>query len=555
MRYLRLLSLCIIALFFTICTRAKSNNIDINLAGLDSCIAERNEINAGYEKHIAALKQQLGYAKKDYSKRRKLLYDIFEAYSAYQFDSAFAYVKVCYNEAVDNNDTHAETLLLIKKAQLLTYGGFYNTAEEILNKINFNTLPEDLRYDYAIAAYWTYVFWTAFTMDNEFTERMDSLRDHYLDLAIKYDKQGSADWYYLLGEKAYFSDEPPIKAIGYYKEALKRNNHYGRLYSQTAFAIARGYNLLHNNKLYGEYLLLSSISDQRASVKENAALQDLAMYVFNLDHDNATLAHHYLLVAMEDATFFNNKLRKLEISNRLPPIVTAYQKQLETQRHEQLLFVMAVIALAIGVFVLYILSRRRNAQLHLSQKLLEHKNAQLHAANVQMKETNGELSRLNVLLKEANHKREEYLRLFVDICASTMDRITSYRNLVKLKIKANQTKDLLRTVNSDRIINQDMNKFYMQFDKAFLGLYPNFVKEFANLLTPESKVELNKDGSMTTGLRIFAFIRLGVTESSEIATLLSYSPHTIYNYRSSIKGQAKDKEHFEEDVKNLCKPS
>ena len=151
----------------------------------------------------------------------------------------------------------------------------------------------------------------------------------------------------------------------------------------------------------------------------------------------------------------------------------------------------------------------------------------------------------------ANKKQEDYLRLFVDICASTMDRITSYRNLVRLKIKAKQTDDLLRTVNSDRIVNRDMAQFYVQFDKAFLGLYPHFVEDFSKLLQSDYKVALNKDGSMTTELRIFAFIRLGVTESSEIATLLSYSPHTIYNYRSAMKSKAIDKEHFEENVKKL----
>lgn len=184
---------------------------------------------------------------------------------------------------------------------------------------------------------------------------------------------------------------------------------------------------------------------------------------------------------------------------------------------------------------------------------MEHKNAQLHVANERMQEVNAELSTVNGLLREANLKREKYLRLFVDISAFTMDRITSYRNLVKLKIKAKQTDDLLRTLNSDRILNRDMAQFYLQFDKAFLGLYPHFVDDFSKLLQPDCQVSLNKDGSLTTELRIFAFIRLGVTESSEIATLLSYSPHTIYNYRSAMKSRAIDKEHFEDNVRNLCK--
>lgn len=524
----------------------------IDLKCLDSCILAKPQIDARYEQKIAEKKQQLATVGNDHQRRGKILYDIFLDYSTFQFDSALVYIKQCIAEADKQHDTHEKIHTELNMAQLLAYGGFYNNAEDILKGIDFNTLPDDLRYDYSTAAYWTYVFWSAFTMDDEFSERLDSLRIRYLDLSLKYVGKNTATWYYLMGERSYFLGEAPGKAIAWYEKALKLTHEYGRLYSQIAFAIARGYHQLHNERQYGNYLLLSALSDMRASLKENAALQDLAMYIFNQDPDNATLAHHYLIIAMDDATFFNNKLRKLEISNRLPPIVTAYQQQLKSQGRRQMVFIVVVVVLAIGGFVLFLLSRLRNRQLHLSQKMLEHRNAQLHSANGQLQEANGELSRLNVLLRDANRKREEYLRLFVDICASTMDRITSYRNLVKLKIKANQTKDLLRTVSSDRIINHDMTKFYMQFDKAFLGLYPNFVDEFAKLLEPGTKVELNKDGSMTTGLRIFAFIRLGVTESSEIATLLSYSPHTIYNYRSAMKGHAIDKEHFEENVRSLC---
>lgn len=128
----------------------------------------------------------------------------------------------------------------------------------------------------------------------------------------------------------------------------------------------------------------------------------------------------------------------------------------------------------------------------------------------------------------ANKKQEDYLRLFVDICASTMDRITSYRNLVRLKIKAKQTDDLLRTVNSDRIVNRDMAQFYVQFDKAFLGLYPHFVEDFSKLLQPDYKVALNKDGSMTTEfayLRLYPAGRDGKLGNSYTAVL--FSPHHL----------------------------
>lgn len=532
----------------------KASDTSLNLECLDSCLAARPKVQAAKEHQLGKMKQQLHFARSA-NEKLQLLSNIFKVYSTYQFDSALVYVKRGAALAEACRDQKAALQAKIDRIQLLAYGGYYNAAEELIKNINPDTVPDDLRWQYAFSCYWTYVFWSAFTMDSEFSIRMDSLRSHYLNLSIRYTQRGTAMWYYLLGEQTYFLHDHPEKAIAYYKKAIHLSPHPCRLYSQSAFAIARAYNQLHNDKEYGQWLVRSAISDSKACLKECAALQDLAMLLFRQNPNNAGIAHRYLVVAMDDAAFYGNKLRKLEISDRLPPIVTAYQQQLSAQRSILISIIVLAVLLTIGAFCLYLLSRRKNAQLHYNHKLLEHKNSQLNAANAQLSEANTQLSKLNDMLRDANRKREEYLRLFVDICASTMDRITKYRNYVKLKIKANQTKDLLRVVNSDRIATNDMNHFYVQFDEAFLGLYPDFVTEFSKLLKPGTDVSLNKDGSLTTGLRIFAFIRLGVTESSEIATLLSYSPHTIYNYRSAIKGKAIDKAHFEEDVRNLCKPS
>lgn len=542
----------IVGLVSAIDAEASSKQLSLDLKSLDSCISARPQNDARVERRVAHLKQQLAFAGNNHRQRMKLLNELVQSYYYYQFDSALVYVKQAYAEAVARHDSKGAVRAQLKKAELLANGGFYNVSEDILRQYDFHTLPEDLRFDYAIAAYWTYVFWSAFTMDAEFTTRIDSLRLRSLNAAIQYTRSGSSMWYYLMGERSYFLNEHPSKAIKYYEKCLGGMRGYSHMYSQATFAIARAYKQLHKDEMYGHYLWLSAKSDQLASVKENAALQDLAMYIFHQNPDNASLAEQYLFVAMDDATFYNNKLRKLEISNRMPPIVAAYHQQLKTRQRQLWSIVMVTVLLAIGAIALYLYSRRRNAQLHLSQKLLEHKNAQLHAVNGQMRDVNEELSRVNGLLRDANRKREEYLRLFVDICASTMDRIVSYRKLVQLKIKAKQTDDLLRTVTSDRTYNRDMAQFFVQFDKAFLGLYPDFVSEFSKLLQPDYKLSLNKDGSLTTELRIFAFIRLGVKESSEIATLLSYSPHTIYNYRSAMKSHAIDKEHFEENVSRLC---
>ena len=98
----------------------------------------------------------------------------------------------------------------------------------------------------------------------------------------------------------------------------------------------------------------------------------------------------------------------------------------------------------------------------------------------------------------------------------------------------------------------EAKQFFVNFDTAFLTLYPHFVDEFNKLLKEDAQITLKRGELLNTELRIFALIRMGIQDSSRIATLLFYSPQTIYNYRTSVKNRALNRETFEEQVKKLC---
>ena len=101
-------------------------------------------------------------------------------------------------------------------------------------------------------------------------------------------------------------------------------------------------------------------------------------------------------------------------------------------------------------------------------------------------------------------------------------------------------------------VEEETKRFYKIFDTAFLSLYPTFVEDFNSLLVDSEHIEPHKGELLNTELRIFALIRLGITDSSKIASLLRYSVNTIYNYRAKVKNKAKhDREDFEEQVKHI----
>ena len=193
-----------------------------------------------------------------------------------------------------------------------------------------------------------------------------------------------------------------------------------------------------------------------------------------------------------------------------------------------------------------------NNELKDSNKALKDSNNELKDSNNELKDSNKALRNSNDELENTNAKRELMANAFIMLCYQYIERLDSQRKLVIRKIKANQQNELLSILSSSKRGTEESQNFFLQFDKIFLSLYPSFVNELNSLLIPEAQIELKEDNELTPSLRVAALVRLGVTESPKIAGILSYSLQTIYNYRSTLKNSAIDKENFEENLQKLC---
>lgn len=192
-----------------------------------------------------------------------------------------------------------------------------------------------------------------------------------------------------------------------------------------------------------------------------------------------------------------------------------------------------------------------NNELKDSNKALKDSNNELKDSNNELKDSNKALRNSNDELENTNAKRELMANAFIMLCYQYIERLDSQRKLVIRKIKANQQNELLSILSSSKRGTEESQNFFLQFDKIFLSLYPSFVNELNSLLIPEAQIELKEDNELTPSLRVAALVRLGVTESPKIAGILSYSLQTIYNYRSTLKNSAIDKENFEENLQKL----
>lgn len=522
---------------------AFSRNADLEdedelLHRLDQYIARRDEFSSKKEKKLIRMKKKLNLTS---GKRERLsLYNqIYREYYTYRYDSAMVYAKRGLQLAEQLHDDYYINLNKINRAAVLSTGGFYSQAEDLLLSLKPEDISPKLMQYYYYTLTWVYNYWGAFCERSEFKEEMQDKKKLYLAKTLEYmgNKQ-SALYYYLNGELEYLQHRTDKKVLGWYQKALAASPVDSRVHASAAYCIARYYQDNEQMDIYEKYLVQAAISDQVCPLKENLALQELSTYLYNKDAKYAKRVSKYIYCSMEDAQFYNNRLRMVEIS-RILPLITETNHQREIRQNRIITISLVVVSIvSLGFLAMMFFVFRINKRLAKSRR--------------EVRSQNMLLEELNQKLLNTNKHRETYMRLFMDISAVYIKKLDDYRKLVSRKIKAKQTADLLTAINSYKLAEEEASSFYIRFDKAFMDLYPNFVDEFNQLLLPEKQIVLPAPNSLTKELRIYALMRLGITDGQELATLLFYSTQTIYNYKTSIRKRAKDLTTFDAAINQLC---
>ena len=519
---------------------------------LDNLLEQRNALIDNKNKDINRLKKNLTTSENTL-KRLQTYEQLFEEYYVFQFDSAMTYLNKGIKLAKETQNTYYYNSNTISKAELLSIGGLYSEAIHEIEQVDTTGLDKAQHFEYYFSLFRIHTYWADFCNDKTYTPTHRLKAQEYLKKAMPFCDETDKTYEYYLGEYAVFVLNNPQAARAHYIKSIKQLPQNSRFYAMSCFALSGSYGNEGNTEKQEEFLLLSSIADIENCTMENFALQNLAMYIFEHNKDELDLAQQYIQTALEDAHFYNNRLRIIEISSKLPVIVSSYQQTLNQRNKVQMtaIIVISLLLLFLLSAVFYIVKQTK--RLSLQQQELQKNNNQLSELNRQQKELNTQLHGLNGLLVDTNRKRERLAKLYIDLCAKYIARLKKQQTLVKRKIKANQTTELLSQLSSERLSEEDAATFLSRFDKAFLDLYPDFTEELNSLLLPEGQIQNKNTDELTTEQRIMALIRLGVKESAEIADLLFYSPQTIYNYRSVLKGKAINKETFEEEVMKLCR--
>ena len=555
-----------ILLFVTMLSGSMYADNEQLLEKLDSAIENRAQYVAEREKRISRLKKEMN-ATENVDKQLEIVDQLYDEYHVFRFDSAVAYARKGLRLAQEYGDPNFIQLFTIYRAETLATGGLYSEAEGNLKLLDPQSMDRQIAFKYYMTGYKVYSYWSQNSQDTSLADRYRQEAVENLRTGIIYLNKSNPFYNYYQGEYHTYVEPDTMKARRYYQDVLWRATPNSHLYALASYALANSYLIVDGDEqMYEEHLIHAALADVRSCTMETEALLMLAVRLFEKGDAEVERAERYINASMEDAMLYNNRLRIMKTAQVLPQIITASQAMSKKQNIWLILSVSIIVLLVVAVlYVIYYTHRQKqkfasrqktqyngNAQVEKLNRQLADSRQQQVELNGQLQEMNGQLQEMNQRIVDSDKRGTRLASVYIDLCTKYIDRLGRYHTMVKQKVKAHQEQELLQAFSTPRIPEDDAATFLNRFDKAFLELYPTFVDDFNALLRPGEQLPQKSPNVLTTELRTFALIRLGVKNTADIAGLLFLSNQTIYNCRSVIRNKAINKETFTDDVMHLC---
>ena len=489
---------------------------------------------------------------------------LFDEYHTYKSDSAIKYIDANIELAVQaaHNDWITESK--IKKAEFLTGTGLLADALDIMHSIRREDISDYILPDYYGEMIYLYSHLGNYTGGsvNEYYVKERAYKDSVMT-AITPDHPQYL-WY--KGWDVLGTDKPEDETIALLKEKLAASNLNTHQDAKDAYILAKLYEQAGDQENYLRYMATSAEVDVKiANSSEISSLEELSRIMFDKGEGNIDRAYRYINYCLNKAISYPNRVKAFGISSALDAINRGYEQR--NQSHQQrirLFLILACVLAAIltGAVIIIIVQnnrlRRQGQDLDATNKTLEHNITDLNEAHLQLNEANNRLKQLisdlqqkNDELKEANFVKEEYICNIFTICSNYIDKLSELKKSIHVKVMKKKYIEI-ENETEDFDMKDELKEFYRSFDTVFLHIYPDFVNDFNSLLQEDKRITLKEGELLNTELRIYALIRLGITDSIKIAEFLHCSPQTIYNNRLKVRNKAiVPKKNFADTVRTL----
>lgn len=543
--------MAVIAVFLSFFPSLWAGSSDSLLVKLNQTIEQRPSYMQRKEEALETLRQSLRKLSAGNMEGRMNLYEaLWQENRSYNTDSSLFYATALSQLAQQAGNEEQKQNALLHRATALMTIGMFKEADEIIKPLREGGVLPGQRSQFFHLCRSLFGLMADYAVTAQEKAAYASLTDDFRDSLLTIYESGSNMYRMIYADK--------LTAHGKYAEALRELLPFtptgdGRFDAGYHYTIAEAYYHMGRIEEARHYYTLAAISDMQSDTREYIALRKLAVILFQ--SGDIDRAYHYLTLCMADAKACNARLRILEILDTFPVVNEAY---LEKKQQQQRVITGVLIAISLLVvsliFAIFSVLKQKKA-LQQAQTDLAHANSQLNEVNRTLVEYNEEMKRQNQLITETSYLKEAYITQYMDQCSSYLEKMESFRKRLRQLLSAGKTKEIQQALTSyNQEVETELAEFYDSFDTTFINLFPTFVEDFNALLREDEQIQLKPGQKLNTELRVFALIRLGITDSTKIAHFLRYSVTTIYNYRTRMRNRARgDRDELEKQVMEIGK--
>lgn len=512
---------------------------------LNHIIDNKEQFTEQKEKEIAGLKKLLEKKGSSLEYEYEINLKLYNEYKKFKLDSAIHYAERNMQIAEIQNNETLKYKSKINLASAYSYSGKFLESQKILLALHSQDIPKEFLPEYYEANSRFYEHYAAVSNQNKYHRMVEIYRDSLLNVL-----KPSSFLYKINIAHKYIGWRNTEKAAEILNNLLETENIDSPEYAMITHYLGSIYGIKGNSELEKKYYTMSAIADIKNSIKENASFQRLAIIYY--ESGDIAKAFKYTQSAIEDAVFSGVQFRTAEMSEFYSIINASYQAK-EAKTNSQLRTYLLLISLLSGFLILSVIYvYKQMKKLSRIKEELSGTNEKLVGLNEKINRTNDLLNERNTELWESNHVKEQYIAQFFNLCSAYIDKMEDYRkNLYKLGINR-QFEDLIKRLKSTAAVENELEDLYRHFDMVFLSLYPTFVQDFNALLADDEQIILKSEDLLNRELRIYALLRLGITDSSKISGFLRCSMSTIYNYRTKMRNRAgTNRDDFEQLVMKI----
>lgn len=508
-------------LFLFAATALATPNQDSLLNKLNVELGKKSAYDNIKLKRIDQLEDLLS-SNNDLNFRYGIYLKLYEEYKSFNFNKAFTCALKLQELGRMLNDQPKIAYGKVKLGFTLLSSGMFKETFDSLKTVNVKLLSDEGKKEYYFITARTYYDLADFVKDNYYTPIYNKNAQRYIDSAVAFCKPNSFEHIYYNGLK-YLKAGDKDKAVVNLQSLL--DNKYFKLtehqYAVVASTLSDIYIQNRKPQKAVDLLILAAIADVRSATKEAAAMANLAQLL----HQEGDMENAYIFIkaAMDDATYYGARQRKIQVGAILPVIAGQRINHVEDQRRALIFYASLLTALSITIIVFAVIIYKQLQKLKLADKVILQANQNLQD---KIRE-----------LDEANKIKEEYIGYYFNLISEYIEKLEKFKRSVDNKLITKRFEDIRILVDNINL-TKEREELFINFDKAFLTIFPNFVKTFNTFFCEENQIKLLPNQLLNTDLRIFALIRLGITDTEKIAHILGYSVNTIYNYKARLKSKS-----------------